>query len=127
MQLGYAKREHLFPKFFCIFRHIIVTFHGSGIDLKVENSIHQMVKATIGMCRVTAFQHPVDMLHAESHLLMPSHGYRLAIFRINHRSPQAFGKVLFIAFQLSFVTERQTSIAFFLTTQPFDLVMQRIQ
>lgn len=86
-----------------------------------------MVKTTIGMYRVTAFQHPVDMLHAESYLLMPSHGYRLAIFGINHRSPQAFGKVLFIAFQLSFVTERQTSIAFFLTTQPFDLVMQRIQ
>ena len=89
--------------------------------------MHQVIEAAIRMNHVISFQHPVDMLHAESYQLMPAHGYRLAVFGIDHRGTEPFTQKFLIAFQLSFVTERQFSVAFFLMAQPFDLAMQCIQ
>lgn len=67
------------------------------------------------------------MLHTEGYLLMPADGYSLTVFRINHCGPEAFGQELLIAFQLPFVTTRQSAAIFFLMVQYIDLAMQRIQ
>ena len=125
--IGMRKGENLFPESFGIFRHIVITLHGSGIDLKVEDGIPQAIKAAIRVCSGTFLQHPVDVFHSESDLLMSTDGYGLTVFRINHCSPEAFGQELLIAFQLPFVTTRQFAVVLFHLAQPFDLAMQCIQ